>query len=185
VSPSRIVIKKRTVFLIALVTLALGLIGTSLSTLYKQIEIVPDGGPLATLKTSYGFPLGWYGYVYKEGGVMPLIPPPPTYWFSLESLLLDAAFWFATGFFAWVATLQSFKILLRTIGSKIVASYFLASAYFSVAGLFLFLFSYGGLGLRLYGIGMFLVGCTFYQSLVGEGRTSQRLFRAHTSSNST
>jgi hypothetical protein len=35
-------------------------------------------------------------------------------------------------------------------------------------------YPYEDLGLRLYAIGLFLVAATFYQSLAGEGRTSQK-----------
>jgi hypothetical protein len=173
VSHNRIVIKKGTAILVAVAILALGVIGTSLSTLYKQNEYI-GYPPMVTFKESYGFPLGWHGYSVTEGSAIPVIPPPLTYWFSLESLLLDAAFWFAISFFACVATMKSVKVLLRTIASKVVVTYFLASASFSVVGLSLYLFSYENLGLRLLGFGIFLVVATFYQSLAGERKTSQK-----------
>jgi len=188
------VIKKRTSILIALAILTLGLVGISLSTLYEQYEseFLGTNFPLGLWKTSYGygFPLGWYGYSFTfiTGMQVPIGPvpaPPKVYWFSLESLLLDAAFWFAISFSVCVASTKSVEILLKTTASKVVVTYFLASASFSIVGLSLFFFSYEDLGLRLYAIGLFLVAATFYQSLVGERRTSQKLFRAHTSSNST
>lgn len=169
VSHNRIVAKKGTAVLVALVILAFGLTGTGFSGLYvqNQFVIVANTG---IVKASYGFPLSWHGYLQNYS--LQLHPhwgdvnPPKVYWLSLGSLLLDAAFWFAISFFACVATMKSVKILLRTIASKVVVTYFLASASFSIAGLSLYLFSYEDLGLRLYCIGLFLVAATFYQSLI-------------------
>ena len=195
VSHKGLAIKKRTAILIALAILILGLVGTGLSTLYEQNEQVYLGTnfPLGLWKISHGngFPLWWYGYSFTfiMGNQEPFGPvpaPPMVYWFSLESLVLDAAFWFAISFFVCVASTKSVEIILKTTASKVVATYFLASASFSIVGLSLFFFSYEDLGLRLYAIGLFLIAATFYQSLVGERRTSsQRLFGPHTSSNST
>lgn len=216
------VIKKRTVILIALAILVLGLVGTGLSTLYEQSGYTESSSSVI-FRVSYGFPLSWHGYsqnytIQKEAARVllasyaPLIPyiPPKIYWFSLESLVLDAVFWFAISFFVCVAAIKSVRILRKARASKMLSAinpvvvYFFASLSFLVAGLclssvnqainiylgppppnFEFLsHPYLDLGLRLYGIGMFLVVCTFYQSLLGERRTSQRLFKAHTSSNS-
>jgi hypothetical protein len=91
------------------------------------------------------------------------------------------------------------RLDLRVSHDRIVAMYFFASLTFLVAGLCLssVIQQQGGafqdskgiwiasnpppptqpyldLGLRLYAIGLFLVAATFYQSLVGEGRTSQK-----------
>jgi hypothetical protein len=84
---------------------------------------------------------------------------------------------------------------LRVSHNRIVAMYFFASLTFLLAGLALSMFAqiqalevtfpqigywirtvypYRDLGLRLYTIGLFLVAATFYQSLVGEGRASQK-----------
>ena len=174
------VVKKGTLILVALAILAFGLIGTGFSGLYvqNQFVIVANTG---IMKVSYGFPLSWHGYSQNYSlQLHPLdwgdVIPPKVYWLSLGSLLLDAAFWFAISFFACVATMKSVKILLRTIASKVVVTYFLASASFSVVGLFLYLFSYEDLGLRLYGIGLFLVAATFYQTLLRERKTSQKHF---------
>jgi hypothetical protein len=187
VSHNRIVVKKGTAILVALVILALGVIGTSLSTLYEQDEWL-DRGAVTTFKVSYGFPVSWYGYSLTEGGVIPVIPPPRAYWFSLGSFLLDAAFWFAISFFVSVATVKPVKILLRKIGSKVVVTYFLASLSFLVVGLGLCLITqtfevftptreiipygpfhpYLDLGVRLFGFGIFLVVSSFYQTLVGD-----------------
>jgi hypothetical protein len=87
----RIIVKKRTVILIALMTLALGLIGTGFSTLYEQdVFILPENQETITSKVSYGFPLAWHGYSITEPNFPPPIMPGatynPTYWFSLESL---------------------------------------------------------------------------------------------------
>jgi hypothetical protein len=83
--------------------------------------------------------------------------------------------------------------------NKIVIMYFSASLSFLVVGLSLSFFTqtigtvpplgirappsfydvfhpYLDLGLRLFGFGIFLVVATFYQSLVGEGKSSQKQF---------
>ncbi len=41
-----------------------------------------------------------------------------TNWFSLESLLLDAAFWIAITFFVSIATMKLVNILHKTRASK-------------------------------------------------------------------
>jgi hypothetical protein len=173
VSPGRILITKRTVILVVLVTLALGLIGTSLSTLYEQNEWTES---YIILKVSYGFPMAWHGYSqnYSQNysqfqlGPPPLVNPPKIYWLSLGSLLLDVAFWFAISFCLCIPTITSMKILLKTTASKTVTTYFLASVSFSFVGLSMWLFSYEDLGLRLFGFGIFLVAATFYQSLASK-----------------
>ena len=91
--------RKKTV-LIVLAILALGLIGTGLSALYQQNEYIrePYYDPktpapvIGPIKVSYGFPLGWHGYSLMYIGPRNF---RSEYWFSLESLLLDAAFWIA------------------------------------------------------------------------------------------
>ena len=98
--------------LIALVILALGLVGASLSTLYEHDERFGSmlGG---TFKASYGFPLGWHGYSTNYGGP-PLVYPstwPVFYWFSLESFLLDTAFWVVISFFVSLAAIKSAQAL--------------------------------------------------------------------------
>jgi uncharacterized membrane protein YfcA len=70
--------------------------------------------------------------------------------------------------FVSATSVKSVQILLKTIASKVVVTYFLASATFSIVGSCLYLFGYEDLGLRLYAFGMFLVAATFYQSLVGK-----------------
>jgi hypothetical protein len=108
--------------LIALVILALGLIGTSLSTLYKQNEHVGDiTARIVTFKVSYGFPLSWYGYSRTSMGMPTFSPIPEIYWFSLESLLLDAAFWFAISFSVCIATMKSVNMLRKARASKILS----------------------------------------------------------------
>jgi len=104
--------RKKTV-LIALVILAFGLVGTGLSTLYKQNEGIVITLMGFTREVSYGFPFGWYGYSFTVTG----IPdyhwglPPLSYWFSLESLLLDVAFWFVISFFVSFVALKSARAL--------------------------------------------------------------------------
>jgi len=111
--------RKKTV-LIVLVILALGLIGTGLSTLYEHDELFGSmlGG---TFKASYGFPLGWHGYSTNYGGpirLFPSTPPPVDYWFSLESFLLDTVFWFAISSIGCIATIKSMNILHKARAAK-------------------------------------------------------------------
>jgi hypothetical protein len=166
---------RKRLLLIGLVILALGLIGTSLSTLYEQVEFMPSQNQ-PKVKVFYGFPLSWHGYSLMEMPIPSFTPPPLEYdyWFSSESLLLDAVFWFAISLFASVAAMKSVKILLKTIAPKVVATYFLASASFSIVGVSLFFFSCEDFGLRLYAIGLFLLAATYYQSLIGTRRTPQK-----------
>jgi hypothetical protein len=111
--------------LIALVVLALGLVGTGLSALYQQqdwqtTEITTDKH-METFKESHGFPLSWYGYtqttIWYLSHWNPPYNPPKVYWFSLESLLLDASFWFAISFFVSIA-IKSVSILHKARASK-------------------------------------------------------------------
>jgi hypothetical protein len=168
---------RKSSLLIALIILALGLVGTSLSTLYEKNEYI--GSPLSppeTFKMSYGFPLGWHGYSLLIGRTI-VLPQflHPAYWFSLESLLLDGVFWFAISLFASAVTMKSVQMLLKTIASKVVVTYFCASASFLVVGLCLYLSTYQDLGLRLYVFGTFLVAATFYQSLAGEKKARAKV----------
>jgi len=89
--------------LIVLAILALGLVGASLSALCEYDERTGTLG--GTFKASYVFPLGWHGYSTNYGG--PLLRPRPhlDYWFSLESFLLDIAFWSAITSFAVFCTM--------------------------------------------------------------------------------
>lgn len=102
--------------LFVLVILAIGLIGTGLSTLYTQKVDTGVHGLLGDVsKVSCGFPLGWYGYSLISGDVLSTHPPSPSfYWFSLESFLLDAALWFAVSFFVTFATIKSVNMLHKT-----------------------------------------------------------------------
>jgi len=94
--------------LFALMILALGLVGIGLSTLYMQ-EGYSGNEPFVTVKRSYGFPFGWYGYSFTT--VIAPVHVPEIYWFSLGSLLLDAAFWFAISFFVSIAAIKSARAL--------------------------------------------------------------------------
>jgi hypothetical protein len=107
--------RKKTV-LIALTILALGLIGTGLSTLYTQNEYI-GYPPIVTVKESYGFPLGWYGYSHIETMIY-TFHPPEIYWFSLGSLLLDATFWIAISFFVSFTAMKSVNMSHKTRASK-------------------------------------------------------------------
>jgi hypothetical protein len=108
--------RKRTL-LVALAILALGLVGTGLSTLLKQNEYI-GSPPVVTVKESYGFPLIWYGYSFQEVGIPSPNPPPKTYWFSLGSLLVDGALWVAISFFVCIAAVKSVSILHKARASK-------------------------------------------------------------------
>jgi len=108
--------RKRTL-LIASAVIALGLIGAGLSTLYRQNIITDFTGKQGVYKVSYGFPLGWYGHSHTVGGI-PLFPSSETYWFSLESLLLDTAFWVAISSIGCVAIIKSMNMLHKTRASK-------------------------------------------------------------------
>jgi len=104
--------RKKTV-LVALAILAFGLIGLSISALYQQPNQLIIN-PLMTVKTSYGFPLSWHGYseqiVSFDGKAI--------YWYSLQFLLIDIAFWFAISLFVCVATVKVADILQRIRASK-------------------------------------------------------------------
>ena len=112
--------------LIALVILALGLVGTVLSTLYMQNEFIGEATPagaVGTFKVFYGFPISWYGYSVTDtiGGFTTHfwgISLPKIYWFSVGSLLLDAAFWIAISSFACIAIIKSVNILHKARASK-------------------------------------------------------------------
>jgi len=160
--------------LIALAILALGLIGTGLSTLYKQNEYIGEP-PVVTFKESYGFPLGWQGYSFTETGIpynnyWEIPHSPRVYWFSLESLLLDAAFWFAISFFVSFTAIKSARALnlvgiarASALGMKTSIMLLVMSLFFIVIGVGLCLVAqasgfdrmsgYLDVGLRLIGSG--------------------------------
>jgi hypothetical protein len=62
---------------------ALGFIATLVSGLYQQ-----NLSTLGVSKIGYGFPLSWHGNSWIVYPGMPV-----AYWFSLESFVLDTAFW--------------------------------------------------------------------------------------------
>jgi hypothetical protein len=113
--------RKKTV-LIVLVILAFGLVGTGLSTLYKQNEYVEDiEANRVTVKVSYGFPLSWNGYSYTADIVFQKHTwfwGSASSWFSLESILLDATFWIAISFLLYFTVLTSVNMLHKTRASK-------------------------------------------------------------------
>jgi hypothetical protein len=177
--------RKKTV-LIALVILALGLVGTGLSTLYTRYEgtrepyiIKSSGLPITTFKVSYGFPLVWHGYSLIYKGWIPW-GFPSEYWFSLESLLLDAAFWFAISFFGSFVAIKSARALnlvataragvlnllaiarACVLGMKTSIILLVMSVFFIVIGVGLCLVArpYLELGLRLIGSGTFTLIAT-------------------------
>lgn len=105
--------------LIVVVILAIGLVGTGLSTLYWQNgQITYFNGMQMTYKESYGFPIGWYGYTQTEGSAIPINGYPKIFWFSIGPFLLDAAFWFAISFFVSLAAIKSVTMLHKTRASK-------------------------------------------------------------------
>jgi hypothetical protein len=95
--------RKRTL-LIVLSILLLGSLGTILSSFYLSIY-----ANFVVYKTSYGFPIGWHGH--ESAGGVALEPFYDADWFSLESLLLDIAFWFAISSLAVVATIKAVSML--------------------------------------------------------------------------
>jgi len=108
--------KKRTV-VVALAIIAIGFVGTGLSTLYKQHDYINFTGRQATYRESYGFPLGWYGYSQTVGGI-PTAFSPMIYWSSLGPLLLDVGFWIAISFLVSSAAIKSVNTLHKTRASK-------------------------------------------------------------------
>jgi len=160
----------RKTLLIALILVAACLIGTGFSSLYQKEDY--PAGLHGTWMTSYGFPAAWHGYSWNEGPI-PLFRETPTYWFSLESLLLDALFWFGISFVAYVVPMKSFRTFGRTLVSKLTVTYFSIGIYSSVVGASIWLLTYEDLGFRLFGIGLFLLVATFYQILLVRRRASQ------------
>jgi hypothetical protein len=69
--------------LIVFVIIALGLISTLVSGLYEQ-----NLSTIGVSKIGYGFPLSWHGHSW-----IVYLGMPTVYWFSLDSFVLDAAFW--------------------------------------------------------------------------------------------
>ena len=69
--------------LTVLVVFALGLVGTLISGFYEQ-----DLSKPGLSKIGYGFPLFWHGHSSIVYPAMPTV-----YWYSLESFVLDTAFW--------------------------------------------------------------------------------------------
>jgi hypothetical protein len=161
--------------LIVLVILALGLVGIGLSTLYTQYGYTGDFSK-GTFKVSYGFPLVWYGYSVTTGR-MPFFGPE-VYWFSLGSLFLDAAFWFAISFFVSFVAIKSARALnlvaiarVGVLGMKTSIMLLVMSLFFIVIGVGLCLVAqtsgfgrtlgYLDVGLRLIGSGTVILIATF------------------------
>jgi hypothetical protein len=109
---SRVCMRKKTLFIV-LVILTFGVIGTILSTFYEKSEYLGNNFPFGLTKVSYGFPLAWRGYSYYVVTQGPRSAPMAN-WFSLESLLLDAVFWFVISFFVSISTVQLGNILRKT-----------------------------------------------------------------------
>jgi hypothetical protein len=94
--------------IIVLAILVFGSVGTVLSTFYLSIY-----QNFVVYKTSYGFPIGWHGHDLEGGPAQTIDPEMPidVDWFSLESLLLDIAFWFAISSITVVATIKAVNML--------------------------------------------------------------------------
>lgn len=130
--------------LIALVILALGLVGASLSTLYEHDEY--SGLLGGTFKASYGFPLSWHGYSTNYGVPMfnnnlQPVSSPVFYWFSLEAFLLDVAFWFGISFFVSLVAIKVARALnlvemarAGVLGMKTSIMLLVMSLFFIVVG---------------------------------------------------
>jgi hypothetical protein len=69
--------------LVALLIITLGIIATLISGLYEQ-NLSKEG----LSKMGYGLPLIWHGHSWIVYPDMPTV-----YWYSLESFVLDTAFW--------------------------------------------------------------------------------------------
>jgi hypothetical protein len=91
--------KKRTVQ--ALWTaLVFGAIGMSLSILHQEQWVMPSSLTQTTsYYVSYGYPTDCYGYKGYFHNSATEHSTETHYWFSLESFMYDAAFWFALSFF--------------------------------------------------------------------------------------
>jgi disulfide bond formation protein DsbB len=107
--------RQKTALMIVII-LGFGLIGTGFSAFYEQNELVGEGSDMHILKTTYGFPMRWYGYSQQQA--FSANPIPKFYWFSLESLVLDTAFWVVISFFACFAIMKSVNTLRKTRTSK-------------------------------------------------------------------
>jgi hypothetical protein len=180
--------------LIALIVLALGLVGASLSTLYEHDEY--SGLIGGTFKASYGFPLGWYGYSTNYGGAPLVIPlrPPVFYWFSLEAFLLDVAFWFGISFFVSLVAIKVARALnlvemarAGVLGMKTSIMLLVMSLFFIVVGVGLSLVNqmnalggmsdYLNVGSRLIGSGAIALIATL-SDMLWKAEQRQRALRA-------
>ena len=111
---------RRKSVLVALVVLAFGLIGTISSGFYVQNQFVKVAST-GIVEASYGFPLGWYGYSQNHSLGREIAVSFKVYWLSLESLLLDGAFWVAISFAVSIAVMKSVNMLRKTRASKILS----------------------------------------------------------------
>jgi hypothetical protein len=73
---------------ILLSVLAFGSVATLISRLYERVL---TRGYIGAVSTGYGLPLSWYVKVVRE--VVPFPGESTSYYFSLESFMLDIAFW--------------------------------------------------------------------------------------------
>lgn len=99
-------------FVIVLIILAFAVIGTVLSTLYTS-----EYRDFVVHNISYGLPISWHGHELVGGPAYPGFVHE-LYWFSLESFLLDIAFWFAISSLVVIAAMKSMNILRKTRASK-------------------------------------------------------------------
>jgi hypothetical protein len=103
--------KKRS-FVIVLIILAFAVIGTVLSTLYTS-----EYRDFVVHNISYGLPISWHGHELVGGPAYPGFVHE-FYWFSLESFLLDIAFWFAISSLVVIATMKSVKMFHKRRASE-------------------------------------------------------------------
>lgn len=105
--------------LIVLMVLALGLVETGLSSLYTQSTIDKLGGTIYIIRVSCGFPFIWYGYETIHQLHMFPQESLPEYWYSLELLLIDAAFWIAISSIACFVAIRAMNMSHKRKSSKL------------------------------------------------------------------
>jgi len=104
------------ILLIALAVLAVGLIGTSLSSLCENQNEMIEVRPFAPNHwVSFGFPVSWYGYREQT---YPELDGARFYWFSLGSFLVNTAFWIAISTLGYFVVAISINMLHKARASK-------------------------------------------------------------------
>ena len=93
--------------MILISVLAFGSVAALISGLYQRVLVNGWG----TVSTSYGLPLSWYVKVVPE--IHPFLGESTLYYFSLESFVLDIAFWSLVMGVSAVLLLKRFKPTLN------------------------------------------------------------------------